>query len=118
MVEELQAILNTLGDLGEAAIWVVVTYFVFKLATLASILLVAIIKLHDWAKTKKISVIEKSVVWKLDQQVIGACDEPTALKLKQVLDEAKLATGGYLHERDVDRLLKLVREANVNECTN
>ena len=43
-------ILNTIGDLGEYAVWVVIGYFVFRLATLASVLIVikfGIEKIHE-----------------------------------------------------------------------
>jgi hypothetical protein len=50
MIEQLQMILTTIGDLGEYAVWVVVAFFVWKLVTLASVLVLikhGIDKLHD-----------------------------------------------------------------------
>jgi len=55
-MDDLKILIDTLANMPSLAIWVVVMYFFFKIAVVGSIfgvIRVAIMKLHDWAKTKK-----------------------------------------------------------------
>ena len=55
-MDDLKILIDTLANMPSLAIWVVAMYFFFKIAVVGSIfgiIRVAIMKLHDWAKTKK-----------------------------------------------------------------
>ena len=55
-MDDLKILIDALAGMPSLAIWVVAMYFFFKIAVVGSIfgvIRIGIMKLHDWAKTKK-----------------------------------------------------------------
>lgn len=106
MYEELKMILELLGDLGAYAVWVAVAYFMFKLVTLASwVLLIkyVVTKIHDYAVTKKNEV--KKEVFELDGHII----ESSRNKLLSFIESIKGADGidsMHIHDSDLEFVKK------------
>lgn len=110
MIDEIKVILEAIGDVGAAGIWLVVAFFVYKLATLASILLVikiAISKLYDWSITKKNTVVKKVIHFDLNDHIIMA-NEGNGDRFLRIIEKSKISTGNYIHPSDLDKLEKAI----------
>jgi len=105
MYEELKMVLELLGDLGAYAVWVAVAYFVFKLTTLASYVLLAkyfITKVWEWAMKEK----EQSTVLSIDGYLI---DGASGTKLLNAILEVR-EYSRYIHVSDVQWLQDAIQE--------
>ncbi len=122
MIEQLQLILTTIGDLGQYAIWVVMGFFIWKLATLASILLVVkygIQKLHDVIVHWGTRPVENVTHFDLNNHVFQADGE--GVKFIQLIDMLH-TTGGkssrglrYIHDDHVQFALDAIQEKKKRE---
>lgn len=111
MYEELKMILELLGDLGAYAVWVAVAYFMFKLVTLASwILLIKyfITKVWEYAMAKKNTAVELQI----DGNIITS-DNTGSILLSTLLDIRK--NSDYIHTSDVRWLRDAIREKKEKE---
>lgn len=105
MLEELKMILELLGDLGVYAVWVAVAYFVFKLVTLASYVLLAkyvAMRLFDYLTS------EKKEVFKLDEHFIDNAREPFLAFIESLKEPS--SSYNYIHASDIAFARKAIQE--------
>ena len=117
MIDELQIILNLLGDLGHYAFWVVIVFILFKLLTLASYLALArfaLLRFYRWAmKMASRGKIYKTITkYNLDNHIIT--HDGTAGRLRDVLLVLR-GTGAYIYDRDVTWLEQAISEKKTRE---
>ncbi len=106
MYEELKMILELLGDLGAYAVWVAVAYFMFKLVTLASwVLLIkyVVTKIYDYA------IANKKEVFKLDGHFVDSSRE-SFLSFVESIKGADGIQSQYIHSSDIEFVKKAIKE--------
>lgn len=111
MIEQLQMVLTTIGDLGEYAVWVVMGFFIWKLATLASILLCikfGIQKFHDMV-VKNIDRPQMNVTEiKINDHVIN--HDGTPEYFMALIAEMKTSDLSYVHKSHIDFAITAIKE--------
>ena len=117
MIEQLQMVLTTIGDLGEYAVWVVMGFFIWKLATLASILLCikfGIQKFHDMV-VKNIERPHMDVTnVTLDHHIISV--DGTADYFMALVREMKTNDLSFVHKHHIDFAITAIKEKREREA--
>ena len=122
MIEQLQMVLTTIGDLGEYSVWVVIAFFIWKLATLASILVViryAITKLHDlFVKMVGVERVTKHITeFNIREQLIQSDATPEEFlvlfsEIRKCCNDDRFS---YIHKYHVKYALDAVKEKKERE---
>lgn len=126
-MEELKLLVESIAGLPDLAIWVVAMYFTFKLAIVGSIYGVirfVALKLHDWAITKKTTIVEEVTKVEvkhsnitLDSKLISTLKgEPE--QMYRLFDRMKRNGLSYIFEDDITRVHRALDMLESSEKEN
>jgi len=116
-MEELKILVEMVADLPDLAIAVILAFFAYKMFIVGSIygvIKLGIKKLHDAIVYKKIEIkeIDKKFIYNMggDKKFISDEAESAFNELCAEIASFNGSDYGYVHESDVKRAIKIIRE--------